>query len=56
MLSRTYAAEPDAANGTYTRENKSKWVLSDIKLTERQKAELDKCYDDMMKFVKKHYR
>ena len=51
MLSRTYATEPDGANGTYTKENKSKWVLSDIELSEIQKAELDKCYDDMMKFV-----
>ncbi len=56
MLSRTYATEPDAAGGTYTRENKSKWVLSDIELTGMQKAELDRCYDDMMKFVKKYYR
>ena len=56
MLSRTYASEPDAENDTYTRENKSKWVLSDIVLTDAQRAELDKCYDDMMKFVRKHYR
>ena len=56
MLSRTYAAEPDGAHGTYTKENKSKWVLRDIELTGIQKAELDKCYDHMMKFVKKYYR
>jgi len=56
MLSRTYATEPDGAHGTYTKENKSKWVLRDIELTGIQKAELDKCYDDMMKFVKKYYR
>ena len=24
-------------------------------LTDMQKAELDKCYDDMMKFVKRNY-
>lgn len=55
-LSRTYATEPDAPNGTYTRENKSKWILSDIELSDIQKAELDKCYDDMMKFVNKYYQ
>jgi dihydrodipicolinate synthase/N-acetylneuraminate lyase len=55
MLSRTYASQPDAEGGTYTRENKSKWVLSDITLSDLQKAELDKCYDDMIKFVKKYF-
>ena len=54
MLSRTYAEKPDAPGDTYTKEKKSKWVLNDISLTDTQKAELDKCYDDMMNFVTKN--
>lgn len=50
-LSRTYADRPDGPDGTYTRENKPEWTLSDIELTDSQKAELDLCYDDMMEFV-----
>lgn len=56
MLSRTYAMEPDGPAGTYTRENKGKWKLTEFELTDMQKDELDRCYDDMMKFVKKNYR
>ena len=56
MLSRTYATETDGEHVTYTKDNKSKCVLRDIELTGIQKAELEKCYVDMMKFVKKYYR
>jgi len=28
-----------------------KWKLSTVTLTDLQKAELDKCYDDMLRFV-----
>lgn len=55
-LSRSYAVEPDGPAGTHTRENKGKWVLTDYEITDMQKAELDLCYDDMMKFVEKYYR
>ena len=56
LLSRAYAVEADGPNGTHTRENKGKWVLKDYEITPMQKAELDQCYDDMMKFVERNYR
>lgn len=52
-LSRVYAGAPDAPEGSYTRENKSKWILEDIEISPSQGAELDKCYDDMLRFVKR---
>ena len=55
-ISRVYASAPDAACSTYSRDAKNKWVLREITLTESQKNELDKCYDDMMAFVKKNYK
>ena len=54
MLSRVYAMEPDGDGNTYQRDSKSLWVLQDIILTDSQKAELDQCYDDMMKYVRKN--
>lgn len=54
MVSRVYAGKPDAPNNTYTRGNKGKWVLRNEEFTPAQIAELDKCYDDMVKFAKKH--
>jgi len=56
MLSRTYALAPDGPDGTYSPENKGKWVLDEYVLTESQTAELDLCYDDMMRFVNKYYK
>ena len=56
MLSRVYDGKPDAPGQTYSRERKTKWKLDDIVLSDSQKAELDKCYDDMMQFLKKHKR
>ena len=53
MLSRVYAGKPDGDKKTYLPESKSRWVLKDISLTESQKKELDRCYDDMMSFVRK---
>lgn len=53
-LSRVYADKPDAAGGTYTRENKPKWVMEDLNLTDSQIEELDRCYDDMMRFVRRN--
>ena len=56
MLSRSYAVSPDGPSGTHTKENKSKWTLTEFKLTDMQKAELDMCYEDMMNFVKRNYK
>ncbi len=55
MLSREYAVEADEVTKTHSREDKSKWVLKEYKITPMQLAELDKCYDDMMKFVERNY-
>lgn len=55
-ISRVYASAPDADGKTYSRDSKNKWKLSEITLTESQKKELDKCYDDMMSFVRKNYK
>lgn len=55
MLSRSYAVEADGPAGTHTRENKGKWKLTEFELTDMQKAELDKCYDDMMNFVNRNW-
>ena len=55
-VSRVYASEPDAGKGTYSRKVKPRWKLNEIRLSEAQKKELDKCYDDMMIFVNKHSR
>lgn len=56
MTSRVYAMAPDAPNNTYTRENKGKWVLRTEEFTPEQIAELDKCYDDMLKFSKNNLK
>ena len=56
LLSRAYAVEPDGPAGTHTRENKGKWVLKNYEITPMQQAELDQCYDDMMKFVNRYYK
>ena len=31
-----------------------KWKLVDVTLTDDQKAELDECYDDMLRFIRTH--
>ena len=54
MVSRVYAGTPDAPGNTYTRKNKGRWVLRTEEFTPEQIAELDKCYDDMVKFAKKY--
>ena len=56
MLSRSYVVQPEIPNGSLAPEDKSKWTLTEFELTGMQKVELDKCYDDMMKFVKRHYK
>ena len=56
MLSRIYAVEPDGPDGTYLRESKGKWRLSQYEITPMQRAELDRCYEDMMRLVKRNYK
>ena len=56
MLSRVYADKADGPEGNYTRENKGKWTLKNFEMTPTQQAELDKCYDDMMRFVERNYK
>ena len=55
-VSRVHAGLPDGPGETYSREEKGKWKLDEVRLGEQQAAELDKCYDDMMDFVKRHRR
>lgn len=55
-ISRIHASDPDADNGTYRRESKREWKLNEISLTKTQELELDRCYDDMMLFVKKYFK
>ena len=56
MLSRSYVVQPAIPNGSLAPEDKCKWELTEFSLTDMQKAELDKCYDDMMKFVERNYK
>ena len=56
MLSRSYVVKPDVPNGLLSPEDKCKWTLTEFELSDMQKAELDKCYDDMLEFVNKNYK
>ena len=56
MLSRSYVVKPDVPNGLLAPEDKCKWTLTEFELSDMQKAELDKCYDDMLEFVKRNYK
>ena len=56
MLSRSYLVQPAVPNGSLAPEDKCKWELTEFQLTDMQKAELDRCYDDMMKFVERNYK
>ena len=56
MLSRSYLVQPAVPNGSLAPEDKCKWELTGFQLTDMQKAELDRCYDDMMKFVERNYK
>lgn len=56
MLSRSYVVEPELINTMLPKEVKSKWTLTNYEIDPYQLSELDKCYDDMMKFVKKNER
>ena len=55
-LSRSYTVKPAVPNGLLSPEDKCKWTLTEYELSDMQKAELDKCYDDMLKFVNKNYK
>ena len=56
MLSRSYAVKTDSPLACLPIEDKSQWTLTEFTLTDMQKAELDKCYEDMMNFVKRNYK
>ena len=50
-VSREYMKSEKKEQGTVAVGDNRKWKLSTVKLTDLQKAELDKCYDDMLRFV-----
>jgi hypothetical protein len=56
MLSRSYAVKTDRPLAALAPEDKGKWTLTEFELTDMQKAELDQCYDDMMRFVNRNYK
>ncbi|MBR4652485.1 MAG: dihydrodipicolinate synthase family protein [Kiritimatiellae bacterium] len=52
MLTRQYRKSKAEEQGTVAADgDTSGWKLKEISLTDRQKAELDQCYDDMMRFI-----
>ena len=53
-VSRTYLKSKQKEQGTVAVGDTTKWKLSTLTLTELQKAELDECYDDMLRFVKEN--
>lgn len=51
-VSREYLAAKQEEQGTVaTGDDKSKWKLGELSLTDEQVAELDECYDDMLRFI-----
>ena len=56
MLSRSYTVKPEIPNGLLAPEDKCKWTLTEYEISDMQKAELDKCYDDMIEFVERNYK
>lgn len=54
MVSRQYVHSTEILSGKLSPEQKNKWELANFEITQHQRQELDKCYDDVMKFVKKH--
>ena len=53
-VSREYLKSEKKEQGTVAVGDTSKWKLEHLKLTDDQKAELDKCYDDAMRFVREN--
>lgn len=50
-VSRVYLKAENREQGMVATGDTSKWRLHDFKLTDLQRAELDECYDDMLRFV-----
>ena len=53
-VSRQYLKAKKGEEGTTAVGDNRKWRLEKLSLTDLQKAELDECYDDMMRFVNEH--
>jgi len=53
-VSRTYLKAEKKEQGTVAIGDTTKWKLEHLKLTDLQKAELDECYDDMLRFLKEN--
>lgn len=53
-VSREYLKAEKKEQGTVAVGDNRKWKLSEVKLTADQKAELDECYDDMLRFVREN--
>ena len=53
-VSRQYFKAKKGEEGTTAVGDNRKWRLEKLSLTDLQKAELDECYDDMMRFVNEH--
>ena len=53
-VSRQYFKAKKGEEGTTAVGDNRKWRLEKLSLTDLQKAELDECYDDMMRFVREH--
>ena len=51
-LTRQYLKAKAQEQGIVAEDGSSGWRLEDLTLTDRQKAELDVCYDDMLRFCK----
>ena len=49
-LARQYKKAKVQEQGIVAEDSSTEWKLVDLKLTERQVAELDECYDDMLRF------
>ena len=54
-VSRQYQKAQKGEEGTTAVGDNRKWKLEKLTLTDLQKAELDECYADMMRFVKQHH-
>jgi hypothetical protein len=53
-VSRQYLKAKKGEEGTTAVGDNRKWRVEKLSLTDLQKAELDECYDDMMRFVREH--
>ena len=53
-VSRQYMKAKKGEEGTTAVGDNRKWRLEKLELSDLQKAELDECYADMMRFVREH--